>query len=166
MAHKGRALTLNELRQSGFWNANASSAIKSLIHRFIVCCRLRGKLGEQKRSDIPQERISSDPPFTHCGVDMFGPFTIKERRSEFKRYRALFTCMASRAVHIEVTHSLDADSFTQALRRFIARRGGIRKLWSDDRTNFVGAERMNCAKHALNRISKSKIFWVQRVQIG
>ena len=142
------------------------SAIKSLIHRFIVCCRLRGKLGEQKMSDIPKERISSDPPFTDCGVDIFGPFTITERRSEFKRYRVLFTCMANRAVHIEVTHSLDADSFIQALRCLIARRGGIRKLWSDDGTNFVGAERMNCAKHALNRISKSKICWVQRVQIG
>ena len=130
MAHKGRALTLNDLRQSGFWNVNASSAIESLIHRFIVCRRLRGKLGEQKMSDIPKEKISSDPLFTHCGVDIFGPFTIKERRSELKRYRALFTCMASRAVHIEVTHSLDADSFIQALRHFIARRGGIRKLWS------------------------------------
>ena len=42
---------------------------------------------------------------------MFGPFTVKERRSELNRYGALFTCMASRAVHIEVTQSLDADLF-------------------------------------------------------
>ena len=47
---------------------------------------------------IPKERTSNDPPFTNCGVDMFGPFTIKERRFELKRYGALFTCMASRAV--------------------------------------------------------------------
>ena len=69
---------------------------------------------------IPKERISNDPQFTNCGLDMFGPFTIKERRSE-----DIFTCMASRGVHIEVTHSLDADSFIQALRCFIARRGSI-----------------------------------------
>ena len=132
---------MNELRQCGFWIVSASSAIRSLIHRCVVCHKLRGKLGEQKMSDIPKERISNDPPFTHCGVDMFGPFIIKERRSELKRYGALFTCMASRAVHTEVTHSLDADSYIQSLRRFIARRGSIRTLWSDNGTNFVGAEK-------------------------
>ena len=141
VAHGGRGLTLNELRQCGFWIVSASSAIRSLIHRCVVCHKLRGKLGEQKMSDIPKERISNDPPFTHCGVDTFGPFTIKERRSELKRYGALFTCMASRAVLIEVTHSLDADSFIQVLRRFIERHGSIRTLWYDNGTNFVGAEK-------------------------
>ena len=93
-------LTLNEFRQCGFQIVSASSVIKSLIHRCVVCCKLRGKLGEQKMSDIPKERIFNDPTFTHCGLVFFGPFTIKERRSELKRYGALFTCMASRAVHI------------------------------------------------------------------
>ena len=72
---------------------------------------------------------------------MFGPFTIKEKRSELKRYGALFTCMSSRAVHIEVTYLLDADSIIKALRRFIARRGNIRSIWSDNGSNFIGAER-------------------------
>ena len=72
---------------------------------------------------------------------MFGPSIIKERRSEVKRYGALFTCMASRAVHIEMIFTLDADSFIQALRRVIARRGNIRTIWSDNGSNFIGAER-------------------------
>ena len=128
--------------QCGFWIVSASSAIRSLILRCVVCHKLRGKLGEQKMSDIPKERISNDPPFTHCGVDMFRPFAIKQRRSELKRYGTFFTCMTSRAVHIEVTHSLDADSFIQVpLRHFIARCGSIRTLWSDNGTNFVGAEK-------------------------
>ena len=128
--------------QCGFWIVSASSAIRSLILRCVVCRKLRGKLGEQKMSDIPKERISNDPPFTHCGVDMFRTFAIKQRRSELKRYGTFFTCMTSRAVHIEVTHSLDADSFIQVpLRHFIARCGSIRTLWSDNGTNFVGAEK-------------------------
>ena len=49
--------------------------------------------------------------------------------------------MASKAVHIEVMYSLDADSFVQALRCFIARPGSIRTLWSNNGTNFVGAEK-------------------------
>ena len=114
-------------------------------------------MGEHKMSDIPKERISNNPPFTHCGVDMFGPFKIKERRSQLKRYGTLFTCMASRAVHIEVTHSLDADSFIQSLRRFIARRGSIRTLWSDNGTNFVGAEK-ELWKACFEQNSKVKDF--------
>ena len=132
---------MNELRQCGFWIVSASSAIRSLIHRCVVCRKLRGKLGKQKMSDIQKERISNDSPFTHRRVDMFGPFSIKERRSELKKYGELFTCMARRAVHIEVTHSLDAESFMQALRRFIARRASIRSLWFDSGTNFVGEEK-------------------------
>ena len=57
-----------------------------------------------------------------------------------KRYRALFTCLASRAVHIEVADSLETDSFINALRRFICRRGSVREIRCDRGTNFIGAE--------------------------
>ena len=90
--------------------------------------------------DFPKERCCEAAPFTHCGVDMFGPFTIRERRSDFKRYCALFTCFASRAVHIEVTCTMETDFFIQALRRFIARRGKVRSIRSDNGINFVGTD--------------------------
>ena len=70
-----------------------------------------------------------------------GPFLIKEGRKELKRYGALLTCLSSRAVHIESTCSLEKDSFLQALRRFVARRGNIRVLRSDNGSNFVGAQK-------------------------
>ena len=90
-------------------------------------------------ADLPQERCTEAAPFTYCGVDMLGPLIIKERRSELKRYGALFTCFSSRAVHIDLTNSLDADSFILALRRFMARRRTVRSIWSDNGANFVGA---------------------------
>ncbi|KAK3733111.1 hypothetical protein QZH41_007445, partial [Actinostola sp. cb2023] len=46
----------------------------------------------------------------------------------------------SKAVHIEIANSLETDSFIQALRRFIARRGPVRTIRSDNGTNFVGAQ--------------------------
>ena len=76
-------------------------------------------------ADLPQERCTEADPFTHCSVDMFGSLIIKERRSELKHYGALFTCFSSRTVHIEVTNSLDVDSFILVLRRFMARRGTV-----------------------------------------
>ena len=67
-------------------------------------------------------------------------FFVKEGRSEKKRWGVLFTCMASRAVHIEVSNSLTADSFLNAYRRFVGRRGPVRQLRSDQGTNFIGAK--------------------------
>ena len=56
-----------------------------------------------------------------------------------KRYGEVFTCLCSRAIHIEVAQSLETDSFILSLRRFIGRRGNIRLMRSDNGTNFVGA---------------------------
>ena len=91
-------------------------------------------------ADLPKDGFEEAPPFTYCTVDMFGPFTVRVKRSDMKRYGAMFTCLASRAVDIEVTHSLDTDSFTQALRRLIACRGNVRQICSDNGSNCVGAE--------------------------
>ena len=78
----------------------------------------------------------ADLPHERC---IEAPLIIKERRSEFKHYGALFTCFSSRAVHVEVTNSLDADSFILALCRFMDRRGTVHSIWLDNGTNSVGA---------------------------
>lgn len=77
----------------------------------------------------------------YCGMDCFGPFYVKEGRRELKRYGLLFTCLCSRAVHIELLDDMTADAFINAFRAFIALRGNVRLLRSDQGTNFVGARR-------------------------
>ena len=129
--HAGRGMTLNEVRNSGFWVLHGSSAVRKLISQCVLCCLLRGKSGEQKMSDLPSDRMQEAPPFTYCSVDYFSPFYIKDKRKEIKRYGSSFTCLASRAVHIEVADSLDTDSFIMALRRFINLRGNISELRYD-----------------------------------
>ena len=71
--------------------------------------------------DLPSDRLIHDPPFTYCGIDMFGPFLVKDGRKQ-RKYSAMFTCMSSRAVHIETTNSVSTDSFILALRRLISSR--------------------------------------------
>ncbi|XP_044182389.1 uncharacterized protein LOC122963130 [Acropora millepora] len=90
-------------------------------------------------SDLPEDSLEPTPSFTYCAVDYFGPFIIKDGRKELKRYGVLFTCMASRAAHIETANSLKTDAFINALRRFICCRGSFRQLRSDQGANFEGA---------------------------
>ena len=141
VGHSGRNITLNEIRNNGYWIISANAAVRSYIHHCVNCRKLRGCHGEQNMSDLPEERSSDAPPFTYVGIDMFGPFLIKEGRKELKRYGAMFTCLASRAIHIEVARSMDTDSFIMCLRRFIGRRGNVRMIRSDNGSNFIGAEK-------------------------
>ena len=73
-------------------------------------------------------------------MDIFGPFTIHCRRTELKRQGIIFTCLASRAVHLEVANRVNTDSVIEALERFIARRGNMGMCRSDNGTNFVGGQ--------------------------
>ena len=145
-------MTLNHLRQRCILIVNANVIVQHLIHKCITRLKLRGKMGYQKMVDLPQKRCTEAAPFTYCGADIFWPLIIKERRSELKRYGALFTCYA---VHIEVTNSLDTDSFFLALHRFMARRGTVHSIWLDNGTNFVGAR--NELQSASKEIKYDKI---------
>ena len=105
----------------------------------VRCKQLRGQLQQQKMSDLPNDRMCIEPPFTYCGVDIFGPFVLKDGRKEVKKYDDLYTCLSSKAIHIEVVHLLSTDSFILSLRRFIGRRGIVRMIRSDNGANSVGA---------------------------
>jgi len=72
-----------------------------------------------------------------------------------KRYGVLYTCLTTRAVHIEVAHSLDTDSFINSLRRFVARRGPPKEFRTDNGTNFVGGEKELC--EAINAFNHQAI---------
>ena len=137
--HPGTEWTLSLLRAK-YWITSARSVIKRVRHGCVICRRLNAPLCTQQMADLPLERLQPEqPPFTFVGLDYFGPFMVKHGRGEAKRYGCVFTCLTTRAIHIEMIKSLETDSFLNGLRRFMARRGHPRKLWSDNGTNFVGA---------------------------
>ena len=107
-------------------------------------------------ADLPRCRVQiNKPPFYKVDVDYFGPFLVKQRRSRIKRYGCIFSCLTTRAVHIEVASDLSTGSFINALRRFIARRGQPDEIFSDNGTNFVGAERV--LRESLQSLQQSKL---------
>ncbi|XP_025755466.1 uncharacterized protein LOC109196819 [Oreochromis niloticus] len=148
--HQGKSFTMNEIRSSGYWIPKLSQTVSDYIHQCVTCRRLRRAVEGQKMKDLPTERVEQSPPFTYCGMDVFGPFLTKQARKENKRYALLFTCFYLRAVHVEMLEDLTTDGFINGLRCFIALRGSVRQIKCDRGTNFVGAKNELCA--ALNEI--------------
>ena len=97
------------------------------------------KVSATKMADLPTERMSEEPPFTYCGVDLFGSLLVKDGQKEVKRYGALYTCLSSRAIHIEVVYSLSTGSFIMSLRSFVGCRGNVRMIRSDNGSDLAGA---------------------------
>ena len=84
-------------------------------------------------ADLPFDRVTpNESAFSNVGVDCFVPYLVKRARSLEKRYGCIFTCLTIRAIHIEILHSLDVNSFLNAFYRFVARRGKPKVVRSDN----------------------------------
>ena len=59
-------------------------------------------------------------------------------------------------MHIEITNSVETDSFILALGRFVAKCGNVKSITSDNGTNFVGAN--NELKKAFNEMNHQQIW--------
>ena len=87
-------------------------------------------------SVLRADRVCGDvPAFNKIGLDYFGPFEVINGRKHEKRYGVVFSCLISR--HLEMAHSLSTDSFLNAFRRFVSRRGNVSFVRSDNGTNLT-----------------------------
>ncbi|XP_062711101.1 uncharacterized protein LOC134289361 [Aedes albopictus] len=91
-------------------------------------------------SDLPPSRLAAfSRPFTHMGVEYFGPILVTANRKTEKRWVLIATCLTIRAIHLQVAHTLSTDSCIMALRNVFGRRGTPAVIYSDQGTNFRGA---------------------------
>ena len=140
--HCGVNATLNILCQK-YWILNAKVTVRRVLSKCVTFKRIHSRTQNQIMAELPSARFQiKEAPFSHTGVDLFGPFVTKVKRSHIKRYACLFTCMTIRAIHLEFVFDLSTSSFINCLRRFLTRRGNIKHLYSDNATNFVGSERV------------------------
>ena len=75
---------------------------------------------------LPVDKLKSSPPFYVCGIDLFGPFSIKgevNKRSIEKGYGIIFTCLVIRAVYLDLATDHSTDGFLITFRRFVTIRG-------------------------------------------
>lgn len=155
LGHTGTQNVLAEIRKK-YWIVNGHSSVKKVVTSCFTCRRQQGLPNCQQMAPLLEEQTTPDkPPFTFVGIDYFGPMTVKVGRVHSKRYGCLFTCLTSRAVHIEIAHSLSTDSFLSAFQRFTSRRGTPQKVFSDNGTNLVGGERE--LKRSIQEWNQSKL---------
>ncbi|TNN06405.1 Gag-Pol polyprotein [Schistosoma japonicum] len=137
--HCGTSQVLAAIRET-YWIVKGIREVKRVIGRCVVCRRLNARIGQQMMAPLPPCRVKQGwYSFAFTGIDYFGPLIVRRGRSIEKRYGCVFTCLQTRAVHLEVAHDLSTDSFIMVLMRFMGRRGKPLEIYSDNGSNFVGA---------------------------
>ena len=137
----GRETLVASLR-GRYWIVGINRVIRKLLKDCVTCRKQNARPIHPKMANLPTDRVTSDnPPFTSTGLDYFGPFEVINGRKREKRYGVVFTCLSSRAMHIEMAYSLSTDSFINAFRRFQARRGNVKLVRSDNGTNLTSGEK-------------------------
>lgn len=142
--HAGAQLTLTSLRLQ-YWIPKGRSTVRHVIHKCLRCFKFKTKTSQQLMGQLPSTRIEPARPFLNTGIDYGGPFLIRtgstRTKLKVKCYVALFICLATKAIHLELVSNLSTDALIAALRRFISRRGICANIYSDNGTNLVGARR-------------------------
>lgn len=140
--HGGNQLMLQYLRTK-YWIMGARQMAKNVTRQCPICFRFRMKTSEQLMATLPTIRTTPSRPFSKVGVDYAGPVMLRSALGRnprlIKAYIAVFICLVTRAIHVELVSDDTTEAFIAALRRMIARRGMISEIISDNAKNFVGA---------------------------
>ena len=136
LKHEGVDHVWNELRQQ-YWLLRCCATVQKILHQCSYC-QSKSKTSPTHDGSLPYDRLQIAPTFSKAGVDFFGPLKVKHL---VRKQAASLLAWWQELSHLKVAFSLSTDSFIMCLRQFIAGRGKPTVIYSDNGTNFVGA---NC----------------------
>jgi len=142
-SHGGVNQTLSQVRQE-FWIPKGRQCVKTVLSKCVHCKKVSGKSYLYPGPPpLPKERVCFAEPFQTVGVDYSGVIRVSKDESESgnKYYICLFTCAATRAVHLELAKDLSAETFLLLFRKFVARRSLPQLIISDNGTNFTATSK-------------------------
>lgn len=170
VGHDGVKETLTETRRK-FWIVKGRSLVRLLIHRCVLCRRFEGApFRAPQPPPLPTFRVKEEPPFSYTGVDFAGPLHVRSfgLTASEKVWICLFTCLVTRAVHLDIVTDLSTETFIRCLKRFAARRGFPRKFLSDNGKTFKAAARFvkTVFKDDLvqNHLSSRGVDWMFNIE--
>ena len=140
--HGGGGLTMAAVREQ-YWIPRLRSLVKAVRNECWGCKRFRTRAATAPVPGfLPEDRTKPGTAFEVIGVDFAGPIRYKKSsKVEGKAYLTIFACSLSRAVHLELLHNLETATFIVCFKKFIARRGRPRVIYSDNGSTFVKADK-------------------------
>ncbi|KAG7299296.1 hypothetical protein JYU34_016216 [Plutella xylostella] len=170
--HGGPKITSAFLRQK-YWIVGGNREIKKQLRLCVTCRKHSPSKADQLMGDLPEHRINASRPFYHTRLDFTGHIMVKANKGRgiktSKGYIAVFVCMVTKAVHLELVSDLSTSALLAAVRRMAGRRGTPRNLYSDNGTNFIGGNRVlqqeyeetlkSIDHHFISELSEMEIKW-------
>ena len=141
VCHNGVKETLTEVR-SRYWVVRSRSLTRAIVHKCTVCRKFEGTpFKSPPPPPLPEFRIKEDPAFSYTGVDFAGPLFVRNPSSDgsTKVWICVFTCLVTRAVHLDIVCDQSTGTFLRCLKRFASRRGLPHKFLSDNGRTFKAA---------------------------
>ena len=129
------------------------NTVSKIISKCLYCQLISKRPSLQKMGDLPSERIETAIPFSICGADVFGDFPVTHAgRGYRKRWVLLITCFVTRAIALYPLKDMTLSTVVNALTKMTAQFPSLRKITSDNGSNFKGASRE--IKEAINAWDK------------
>ena len=94
---------------------------------------------QQWHLHLEHGRVTEEIAFTRTGLDYLGPMIIKTTEGQMKVWVCLFTCMVTRAIHLELLQDMSSEEFLLGFRRFVSQRGSPVEIISDNALQFKTA---------------------------
>lgn len=141
----GHVQVMMQYLRQRYWIPRLRYELRRFVSRCVTCKRYDHPMGTQLMGDLPFDRVNLCKPFLHTGIDYAGPIEIKDslhpRASKRKVWIAVFVCLMSRAIHLDIVLDLTSAEFLNCFKRFVGRRGRCETMYSDNATTFVGASK-------------------------
>lgn len=148
--HQNKKLVIEQIR-ARFWVISIKTQLNKIIRKCNHCKIANLSYEPPLMSPLPSDRTTAYVrPFSYSGIDYCGPYSVKIKKSVVKRWIVIFNCLTTRAIHLEIVHSLTTDDCLLSLNNFINRRGLPVRIRSDNATYFTSTNRV------LNRIFQSE----------
>ena len=141
--HAGVDVTLAKVQRK-FWVPGARKIIKQIKNDCVTCRKIDKRLQTQIMGELGPERLQPSPAFYHTSLDLFGPFLIRDtvkKRTRTKAYGLIFSCMATRAVYLDLVEGYSTADFLITFRRFVTIRGYPASIHSDNGSQLVAANK-------------------------
>ena len=133
--HSSTERTFGLLR-SYFWILKGRKTVGTVVK---ACNKCKLRTAQPKVpfiAPLPPNRLTRHHPFVINMVDFFGPSYVAVGRRTEKRWGVINCCAVTRAIDLDYTHSMTADSYILSHRRFVAARGKPKEIYADNGSNL------------------------------